>query len=340
MQLANKNNPLVLEQPQTPLFLLTIDTEEEWNWDSDLPRPPFSTKNIEEVPEFQRFCSDLSIIPTYFVDYAVVNNVEHAEILAEYFKNGQCDIGAHLHPWANPPIEETICDHNSHAINLDLDLFRQKITKLTERLSETFGAHPYSYRAGRWGINAAHMSVLASLGYRVDSSVRPFYFDTSFSYVHAITRPYWPSLSDILKSDESQTGILEVPVTSGYNRKYFELCEKIHTHLASHPLNKARLIGMLWRTGIMRKITVTPEGYKSHDIKRCIDMAIARGDQVINMFIHSSDLLPGCTSYVRTKKEKDAFMMCIRDCVEHIRLKHNAEFTTMREIRKQLTGSQ
>jgi len=145
-----------------------------------------------------------------------------------------------------------------------------------------------------------------------------------------------PSFSNILKIDESQQEIMEVPASSGFNHPNFELCEQFHSLISSPPLNKSKLVGVLWHTKLLRKVTITPEGHTSEDINRCIDMCVKRGDRIINMFFHSSDLLPGCTDYVKTKSDKARFMKCIRNCIEHLRVKHNAEFTTMREIREKL----
>ena len=325
--------------PDKPLFLLTVDTEEEWDWAGAFPRPPFSTKNIEQIAPFQAFCKELNIKPTYFVDYAVADHPEHAAMLNSYLLNGECDIGAHLHPWTTPPVDEVVNDVNSHAVNLPLSLFTKKMQSLTSKLEQVFGTHPYSYRAGRWGVNAQHLKVLTDLGYRVDSSVRPFYKDQAFSYESAPTRPYWPSSIDALALADECGGILEIPATNGYNFSNFELLDQIRTKLSIAPMNRLHLIGMLWRIGLMRQISVTPEGTNASDVCRCIDACIKRGDQIITMFFHSSDLLPGSTPYVRTEADKVRFMQLIQQCVEHVRRKHSASMTTMRDIREQLTGT-
>ena len=218
-------------------------------------------------------------------------------------------------------------------------LFEQKIETLTTSLTEAFGCHPYSYRAGRWGVNGAHLQILANAGYRVDSSVRPFYVDKDFSYQQALTRPYWPSFDDVLKIDESQQSLLEVPTSSGFDRTNFEFLNALHTKLSTAPLNRMRLIGILWLLRILRKITVTPEGHEADDICRCIDACIARGDRIVNMFFHSSDLLPGCTPYVQSAADIQRFLDCIKRCAEHVRTVHDAEFITMREVRQRLTGT-
>ena len=327
------------DKSDRPLFLLTIDTEEEWDWHGNFPTPPFSTGNIDQIPHFQKLCDDMGIRPTYFVDHAVANNSDNAQLLRNFLDRGECDIGAHLHPWCTPPIIEDIGEKNSHAVNLPLTLFERKLKALTDRLTEAFGCHPYSYRAGRWGVNGDHLRTLAKLGYRVDSSVRPFYNDNYFSYKKALTFPYWPSFDDVLKIDEAQKSLVEVPTSSGFDQTPFELLDALHTKLSTKPLNHLRLIGILWRLRILRKITVTPEGHAASDICRCIDACVARGDRIINMFFHSSDLLPGCTPYVQNEAEKKRFLDCIKRCVEHMSSVHNAEFVTMREIRQRLTGA-
>ena len=325
-------------QPDRPLFLLTIDTEEEWDWGGPFPEPPFSTRNIDEIPAFQDFCRDLGVRPTYFVDHAVADDEKNAALLRDYFRRDECDIGAHLHPWCTPPLEEELGERNSHAVNLPLELVDRKIAALTERLVTAFGEHPLSYRAGRWGVTGEHLRILSRHGYRVDSSVRPFYADRDFSYVGARTRPYRPSFDDVLAENPDQDALLEVPTSSGYDRPAFERLDALHTKLSTPPLNRLRLVGILWRLRLLRKITVTPEGHDEADVRRCIDACIARGDRVVNMFFHSSDLLPGCTPYVRTEADKRRFMNCLRRCIEHVRDVHDARFVTMREIRASLTG--
>jgi len=241
-----------------------------------------------------------------------------------------------LHPWCNPPINEQLNEKNSHAINLDISLFKAKMTCLTNKLTESFGQHPLSFRSGRWGINGHMLEVLAELGYGIDSSVRPFYSDTDFSYHAAKTRPYRPSFEDALVEDESQRELLEVPATSGYNFANFERLDRLHQFLAGPTVSKLRLIGLLWRFGLLRKTTVTPEAQSAGDICRCIDMSVRRGDPGSNMYFHSSDLLPGATSYVQDRSDEKRFYKTLETCFEHVTRVHSAEILTMRQLSSRL----
>ena len=257
---------------------------------------------------------------------------EHIDMFRDLLSSGNCDLGTHLHPWCTRPMEEVIDDFHSHAINLPIKLFEQKMSGLTEQFQSCFNVHPFSFRAGRWGINGEQLAVLAALGYSVDSSIRPFYEDRYFSYTNAKTEPYWPSFKNCLNADNEQRSIMEIPASSGFNRFRFEFCEAVQQKLSGPVVSRFRLIGLLWQLGIMRKVTVTPEGNHWKDVCDCMDQCVYRGARVVNMFIHSSDLLPGGTPYVRSEKDKQVFMDSLARCVEHMQRKHNAQFLTIRQL--------
>jgi hypothetical protein len=292
------------------LFLLTLDTEEEWDWNGPFPTSPFSTRNTSRIPRFQAFCHGLGIKPTYFVDYAVCQNEESAGHLRRALEIGECEIGAHLHPWCTPPVVEEVNPETSHIVNLPLPLVRQKIQNMSRYIEETLGVRPVSFRAGRWGVNGPVLRLLAEEGYRVDSSVFPLFSDIGFSYRAAPFAPYWPDFSDGLVPGP-QREILEIPVSSGFNHSNFDLLESIHGTLASLPWRVFRGIGILWSLGLLRKINVSPELCEARDMKSCITSYLKRAHPVVNMFLHSSSLLPGCTPYVTSETDVDRLYRAI-----------------------------
>jgi len=317
------------------IFLITIDTEEEWDWSGPFPTPPYSTENISYIHEFQDLCQSLSVIPTYFVDYAIVEKKENCAILNDYFKKRLCDIGAHLHPWCTPPVTEEINTHNSFIINLPIPLVQQKLRKLTDIIKERFGAHPFSFRSGRWGMNGKILRLLANHGYQVDSSIRPFYRDQDFSYDNALLHPYYPDFHNCL-AQGSQRSLLEIPATAGFNLSWFQFSNKLHRLLSSPKIAKLHVIGILWRLKLLRKIAITPEGYTAKDICRCIDMNIRNGNRVINLFFHSSDLRPGSTAYVTTPQDKQHFFKTIENVVTYVQKTYQPDFLSIREAHKKI----
>lgn len=322
-----------------PLFLLTVDAEEEWDWSRGLPHPPYSTGNIQRIPEFQSFCAELGLRPTYFVDAAVVKDPTNREILTGYFERGACDIGAQLHPWCTEPIEEPRTDFHSHSINLGHDLVAAKLANLTELLQNTFGCHPFSFRCGRWGMNGRMLRLLAEQGYSVDSSVRPRYETEYFAYQDAArSSPYWPCYEDICEIGK-QRDILEIPVSDGFTKVHFEAQEHLYRALGKTPVTTFRPRGILWHLRMLRKIFMTPEGMSAADLCSCIDMHIKRGNRVITLFMHSSDLLPGATPYVKDEHELTRFLDTLRQAALHAQDVHGARFVTVRDAHALLTGS-
>ena len=97
-------------------------------------------------------------------------------------------------------------------------IFARKLEALTALLTGKLGRAPRSYRAGRWGLSAAHIPVLLELGYIADCSVTPLvnWIDPGArergqDFSIAQVRPYLMAWGDPAR--EGASGLLEVPVT-------------------------------------------------------------------------------------------------------------------------------
>lgn len=323
---------------QRVLLLLTVDTEEEWDWNGPFPGPPFSTGNVRRIPDLQALCLRLGLRPTYLVDYAVCDNPESAGHLRETLALGSCEIGAHLHPWCNPPVEEEVRPETTHAIHLPLPLVRRKLQNLTALIRGTLGVQPRSFRAGRWGMNGPLLRLLSEEGYRVDSSVHPFMQEGEFGYDRAPVAPYWPDYQDGLTPGE-QREILEIPVSSGFNRGRFDLCQRLHRRLGSEPLRRLHGIGVLWHLGLLRKVSGCLEFHRSREVQSCIQTHLRRGSGLINLFFHSSSLLPGCTPFVTNEAEVERLKRSIAEAVDFLASRAEVVPCTLSEARDLLEES-
>lgn len=318
------------------LLLLTVDTEEEWDWKGPFPAPPFSTRNVREVPALQALCRRLGLRPTYLVDYAVCDDDESAGHLRETCALGGCEIGAHLHPWCNPPVEEEVGPETSHAVRLPLPLVRRKLQNLAARIHEALGVQPRSFRAGRWGMNGPLLRLLSEEGYRVDSSVHPFMASDEFGYDHAPVAPYWPDYADALAAGP-QRQILEVPVSSGFNRDRFDLCQRLHRRLEAEPLRRLHGVGILWQLGLLRRVSTSLEFYRFREVRSCIEAHLRRGTGLVNLFFHSSSLLPGCTPYVASQADVERLKRSLAETVDFLSSRAEVVPCTLSEARDLLT---
>ena len=88
----------------------------------------------------------------------------------------KCEIGAHLHPWTNPPFtfqlpNEKIC--KPYIFEYPLEIQKEKLHYLKDAIQQNFSVIPYSYKAARWGINKAHIKLINDMGFKTDTSFCP-----------------------------------------------------------------------------------------------------------------------------------------------------------------------
>jgi hypothetical protein len=276
-------------------LIITIDTEGDNQWDPALPQ---STDNIRFLPRFQDLCDRYTFQPTYLCTYEVAAAPAFDEILLPIHESKRAEIGAHLHPWTNPPFSQWDRSETVPAYPSELPpgVFARKLACLTSLIASKLGRPPRSYRAGRWGLSAAHIAVLLQLGYIVDCSVTPLVSwgdpgarERGQDFREAPVKPYFVAWGDPAR--EGSSGLLEVPVTILYTNSSMRgsplLCAAYRRHRKTRA---ARLLNrMFW---------IAPQWFRPFS-----DMSVARLKAVyetarelelpvIEMMFHSSELMP------------------------------------------------
>src|SRR3989337_207366 len=135
------------ESLQRRSLVVVIDAEEEFDWAADFSRNSTSVHALRSVDRIQRIFEEYNIKPVYVVDYPVASQPEGYEPLREVYASGGCLIGAHLHPWVNPPYEEALNRYNSFPGNLLRSLEAEKLKILTDSIGDKFGQRPIIYKA-------------------------------------------------------------------------------------------------------------------------------------------------------------------------------------------------
>lgn len=103
-------------------LLVTIDTEEEFDWDAPVSPENNSVGHASHLPRLQELFEEEGVRPTYVVDYPIATTDVSARVLGQFARRGACEIGAHLHPWVIPLIEEPIEPRDSYLYNLPQSL--------------------------------------------------------------------------------------------------------------------------------------------------------------------------------------------------------------------------
>lgn len=321
---------MTVNKQQKVFFILSVDTEEEWEWAGSFPQEDYGLDNIKLLQPFQTLCDQLGIKPTYFVDYAVLNCDTSGAIVESLIEQGNAEIGAHLHPWSNPPYYGVTGEKESHMINLPEEQVRAKLEELVAIIREKLSVEPKSFRTGRWGIDSMVLKLLKEYGFTIDSSVIPYYENEFFSCYGCPNQPYYPDWINPLV-ESSQREMLEVPVTSGFNRANYGLSSSIHKLIAKPVFEPFKFVGAAWQLKLLRKMFLSPELTELDDMKSLCKSEMANGHQVIHMFIHSSSLIDNPNSQVGNEKAYDTLTRSITDLVSWLKGECDLEFCTISE---------
>lgn len=319
------------------LLVVTIDTEEEGRWSSAYPTSGNTCRNIFQLHHVQAVFDRLGVIPTWLIDYPVADDPDAAAVLKDLAPPGRAEFGAHLHPWCNPPWDDSAPAAGSRARtyphNLPPEIQQAKMDRLCERIEAGFGSRPTSYRAGRWGFDHTSVPVLERAGIRVDTSVTPLWWDTGEgapSFASAPLAPYRLGRSDACRPGDS--GVLEVPLSGLIPAPWGGAVEAVVRRIGPAPALRRTLVALGYRS-------LRPEQYELAELNRLSDDIARRGLPVFNLMFHSSVVLPGATPYARTASARDAFCARLEGALEHILSKHGAEPVALSDVPARLASA-
>lgn len=289
-------------------FIVTVDTEEEFDWSAPIDRERHSLVTVAKLREFQDFCEDLGIAPIYLMDYPVAQSPAAVEALGAAVAAKRAEVGIQLHPWVSPPFHEEMTEFNTFAGNLPEELEQAKFRGLQQAIESRFAGKPLIYRAGRYGVGPHSAAMLAEAGLAIDSSVRAL-FDYSKTggpnFRDHPLRPYWL---------DRAAGLIELPLTTVYGGALRRFGGRIYPSMWRMP----SLRGAAARFGLLERIPLTPEGVTAAEVLRGIDIALEEGLPLLVFSFHSPSLAPGYTPYVRSDADLDAFYDWWRTVFAHL----------------------
>ncbi len=310
--------------------MIIVDTEEEFDWGVPFDRKNTGVNSMGSQYQVHEIYARYGIRPTYVMDYPVASQVNGYMPLRDLLAKDQCLIGAHLHPWVNPPHEEEVNDRNSYPGNLPPDLERRKLEILTATITENFGTRPVIYKAGRYGLGPETFRTLTNMGYQTDLSPVPY---CNYSEKHGPDfsnirpHPYWI---------EAPGGVLSIPVTRGFFGPLSAFGASID-RLLDKPLPKTLMMrGIMSRARLLECSTLTPEGVPVAEYTRLVEAMIMRGHRIFCLTYHSPSLEPGHTPYVRTAQDLTLFKNSIEAFLETFMNRFGGQPTDPLSLRKLL----
>jgi len=290
--------------PAPPVLVVVVDTEEEFDWHAPFDRANTSVVHMRDVHAFQVVCDAYQIRPVYAVTYPIATQPDGIAPLREIRASNRCEIGAHLHPWVTPPLEEEVNARNSYPGNLPRDLEKRKIEALARAIEERLGVRPRSYKSGRYGFGPNTAATLAELGFEVDLSPLPA-FDLSGDggpdWTDAPVEPRW-----------LLPGLLTLPVTAAFVGFASSKAPGLLRRASAPPFSWMRAPAVLSRTGALERLMLSPEGFLPEHHVRLTRALLAQGVRVFSFTLHSPSLRPGCTPYVRSERDREKFLDACR----------------------------
>jgi len=284
-------------------LLVGIDTEGDNQWDA-AARARQTFENIYALPRLHALFARHGVRPAYLITYPVATDPRSADVLGELLAGGDCEIGAHHHAWETPPCSEADVRRHPYASSLPRPQFERQLESLTGAIASAVGRRPVSYRSGRFGFSADHVAGLERLGYRVESSVVPLFYESHKGgpeFVDAPLTPYFLAYDNTTRA--GSTDVLEVPVSAALNRRLPRALQHAYARVPG-PYTTKRVLRVL---RLLRMRWLRPS-YSSLDdmIALARDLAEA-SEPVLNVLFHSSEAIVGGSPYNRTQSELDAF---------------------------------
>lgn len=274
------------------MVTMTIDTEEEWDWNAGWPSGPPSLKNIDCLPRFQDLCSKYGIATTYFTNHAVLADPRACGVICDLSRRPGVEIGMHIHPWNTPPIHGTgaVRARDTFLHNLPREIAGAKLQSVWDAF-EANGMSPTSFRGGRYSSDRFIQGFLRDRGVIADASVLPFstwsddgapdYRDRGLEPVRLPPR-----------TDEDPA-MWEVPLTLGFTRRPYPFWRRMYELVERTVLSRLRLIGIAERLGIVKKMWLNFEYQPATDMLSFLELLRPMKLPSVCLTIHSSSIMAG-----------------------------------------------
>lgn len=302
--------PAPVRADDPPSLYVVVDTEAEFDWSGPFDRSLTAVSAMAAQERAQEIFDGFGLRPIYIIDYAVASQPAGYGPLRAILAQHRCVVGAHLHPWINPPFEEAVSARNSFGGNLPPELEARKLRALVAMIERNLQISPLFFKAGRYGLGPRTMQTLADLGFAVDLSIMPRSDMTPLGGVdfrEADASPY-----------RAASGrVLSVPMTRAHIGLLAPMSPRLHDLLRSRPLAALHIPGLLARLKLANTVTLTPEGVTAEEQMELIRATFRRGHRTFMLHYHSPSVAPGNTPYVRTEADLRTFLHRVRAVCEY-----------------------
>ena len=263
--------------------IISLDVEEEGLFSGSYERLKPTVHNVQHLTVLKQLSLEFGIPLTLLCAHSVFMDKKACLVLEDLRDNAAAEIGAHLHHWNTPPLSSgsgSGSPERTHKLNPEL--LRQKLKTLLSAGRDFQGEPLRSFRMGRWDLKAELLPMLAEEGIKVDSSICPLRaFNGGADHFLSPSDPYWRQTPSgrILEAPISQLAIFPALAKTwhGLWRKKPKILDSFHFFAA---------------------MSANPLWHSAQVMRQAARTHISRGGKILNLFLHSSELMPGGSPHI------------------------------------------
>jgi hypothetical protein len=284
-------------------LLVTVDTEEAWDWSGPFPRSGYSVEHIHRLPEFQAICDRHNIRTTYFANHAVMSDRGTSAVMAAMAKRENVEVGMHIHPWTVSPsdLKAEVKSRETYLHNAPVQTIREKLQFAYDAFQGS-NIRPVSFRGGRYSTGEAIQTFLMEKGFVADSSIVPYTRWMDDGAPDFSRRGVFPVR--IAPRANNAQGLWEIPLSMGFTRKPFGFWAALYDTVEHSPLSRLRLIGLAERLNLVRRVWLNFDFGSDRDWGPFIDVLQSMQVPCITLTVHSSALFRGPGPYTRRASDE------------------------------------
>jgi len=287
----------MISSPDSLQVVVSVDVEEDGLGCGRYPRIPPGLTNVAALQRLEFLPRDFGLPLTLLATYPVVMDDACASLLRRWRESLGAEIGAHLHPWNTPPFSDGKMEGDGKLTPLDAE----KMAILRAAVMDRAGGEAHSFRMGRFAVSEALFDDVQRAGFQRESSVVPYHVTSgTLEAYSASSRPYC-----LRPATDSASALWEIPLTT------LPICSSAGRGLAFVTRSASR---RPWQAGLQRAfqrvgvVGVHPAWFSLPMMCWAARMQVARGGRLIHIFLHSSELLPGCVPAYPTEQSVQALV--------------------------------
>lgn len=270
--------------------VFSVDVEEEGLFSGRYAPVAKGVSNVAHLRRLEFVTREFGVPLTLLCTWPVLNDPGCRDILRHWREELGAEIGAHLHPWNTPPLSDEPEQAWTPSEAMDATLLDAKLTELVRICHEATGRAPTSFRMGRFDLGPTVRALLPRHGLKVDGSIVPVTWSPALP--EAFLSPADPYPLHV--GGETEACLTEAPVTM----------VPLSPALRDAVWRIARVSGpsaggwLLKRFHTLGATGTIPAWFPLASMKLAARLHLARGGRVVHLFLHSSELMPGCAPHV------------------------------------------